>query len=194
LTLTTGDETEIIAFGVAVLLAIGGGIFKVATLRGDMNSKWTRRVDFAVAALDERTIAALEQLRDEVDAILPTDADGFDPAQAIADPVPLFKLAESTVSYYRTRERMEIDFVRLRRLCPGLLGALTGIEVTVVALTAFYAHLLLWAWLRPSGLILGGFAVAGLVGAGAYYVLLQHRLASAEILAGSGGRAASDLG
>ncbi len=194
MSLSTGDEAAVIAVGVGVLVAVGAGIFKVAAMRGDMNTKWARRVAFAVAALDEKTIAELEQLRDDVENILPTGHGGFDPAQAIANPAPLFRRAENTVSYYRARARMEQDFVRLRGLCPLLLAALTGLEIAAAVLTVFYAELLLWRWPRSCGLILLAGATVTLIAATAAYVVLQHRLAGAEILAGTGGRvAAGDL-
>ncbi len=55
-----------------MLLAVGAGIFKAASLRADMNSKWSRRVSFAVAALDEKAISELEHLRDEIESMLPS--------------------------------------------------------------------------------------------------------------------------
>jgi hypothetical protein len=189
LTLSPGDEAAIIAVGVGALLAVGAGIFKVAALRGDMNTKWARRVDFAVAALDEKTIAELEQLRDDVEDILPAGPGGFDPAQAIANPAPLFVRAEHTVKYYRARARMEKDLVRLRRLGPVLVCALTGVEIAAAILTVFYGELLLWAWLEACGLIVLGVAVVAVIAATATYAVLHHRLAGGEILAGTGGRA-----
>lgn len=191
MSLTPGDAAAIIAVGVGALVAVGAGIFKAAALRGDMNTKWTRRVAFAVAALDEKTIAELEQLRDDVEDILPAGHDNFDPAQAIANPAALFARAEHTVSYYSARTRMQTDFVRLRKLCPLLVATLTGVEVAAAILTAFYAELLVWAWLRPCGLIILAVATSMLIFATAAYVVLQHRLAGAEILAGTGGSSAT---
>jgi len=189
LNLSAGDEAGIIAVGAGVIVAAGAGIFKAASLQGDMNTKWSRRVDFAVAALHEKTIAELEQLRDDVDDILPAGHGGFDPSQAIANPDPLFARAESTVSYYRARTMMEKDFMRLRGLCPTFVAALAGVVIAVAILTVFYLELLHWGWLRSCGLIVLGIAGAVLVLVTAGYVALHYRLARAEILAGTGGYA-----
>lgn len=188
MSLHTGDEAAIIGLGVGVILTVGAGIFKASTLRGDINSRWTRRVSFAIVALDEKTISELEQLRDDVDDVLP-GGHGFAPAQAIANPAPLSARAETTVKYYRARTRMERDFHLLRRLCPSLVVALAAVELAALILTLFYAELVTWGWLRPCGLILLAGAAAALVVATCVYVVLQHRLASAEILAGTGGQA-----
>jgi hypothetical protein len=183
--LQPGDQATIIGVGGAVLLAVGAGIFKASSLRGDMNSKWTRRVSFAVAALDEKTISELEHLRDDVEDILPAR---FDPGQAIADPAPLSQRAETTVRYHQSRTRMDGDFIRLRNACPALVGGLAAVEVAAAALTAYYAELLHWPALRVGGLMLAVLGVVVLVLTTVAYAVLQHRLASAEILAGTGGR------
>lgn len=169
-----------------MLLAVGAGIFKASSLRGDINSKWTRRVSFAVVALDEKAFSELELLRDDLEDMLPVR---FDPAQAIADPAPLSLRAEATIRYYRTRTRMQGDFVRLRRACPVLVAALAAIEIAAAGLTTYYAELWHWAPLRIAGLVLAGLAVVVLVFTVVAYAVLQHRLAGAEILAGTGGRA-----
>lgn len=185
MSLGPGEQAAIIGVGVAVLLGVGGGIFRASTLRGDINGRWSRRVSFAVAALDEKQISELELLRDDVEDILPAR---FDPAQAIADPAPLSARAATTVGYYRASTRMEGDFVRLRRVCPVLLAALAVLEVATALLTTYYAKLLDWSAVRVSGLLLAAVAVLIMVTTTGAYVALQHRLASAEILAGTGGR------
>lgn len=153
-----------------------------------MNAKWTRRVALAVAALDEKAISELEQLRDEIEDMLPGGRP-FDPAQAIADPAPLSQRAEQTVRFYRARTRMEGDMIWLRRLGRILLAGLIGLEAAAAGLTAHFAQLVNWGLLRIAGFILLGLAVLTLVLTAATYVLLQDRLAGAEILAGTGGRA-----
>lgn len=188
MSLTSGDEAAIIAVGATLLAGAGAGIFKAASLRGDTNAKWNRRVEYAIAALDEKALAELEQLRDDVQDILPAGR-GFDPSQAIANPAALSQRAERTVRFYRARTRMESDFERLCSICPTLVGALTLFLIAVCILTSFYADLLTWGWVEVCGLVVLAAAVGALVVTTALYVILQHRLASAEILAGTGGRA-----
>lgn len=184
--LSAGDQAQILGVGAGALLVVAAGIFKASVLRGDMNSKWTRRVDLAVSALVEKTISEAEQLRDKVDEILPTAP--FDPVHLLADPAPLGQLAGRTVGFYRASLRMGSDFVLLRRICPVIVGALVAMELAILALTAHYGELVSWSWLRLPGLILLGAAAVVIVGATAIYVVLQHRLTSAEIEAGTGGR------
>lgn len=191
MSLGPGDQAAIIGVGGAVLLAVGAGTFRASSLRGDMNNKWVRRVSFAVVALDEKAISELELLRDDLKNILPAE---FDPGQAIADPAPLSQRAETTVKYYRARTQMQGDFVRLRQACPVLVGGLAAVEIAAAMLTLYYAELWHWTPLRIAGLVLGALGVAVLVLTVVTYAVLQHRLAGAEILAGTGGRTDQDGG
>lgn len=189
MSLGAGEQAAIIGVGATVLLAAGGGVFKASSLRGDMNNKWTRRVSLAVAALDEKALSELSLLRDDVEDTL---ADAFDPAQAIADPAPLSRRAETTVKFRKGRTRMQEDFKRLLQVCPFLVGGLAAVVVATAALTVYYSELWDVAAFRIGGLILAGIGLAVLVLVGIAYAVLQHRLASNEILAGTGGRADQD--
>lgn len=186
MSLDAGDQATVIGVGVAVLLAHGAGIFKCASLRGDMNNRWTRRVSLAVSGLDEKAIRELGLLRDDVEDTLPS---AFDPGQAITDPSPLTARATKITEYYGARTRMRGDFDRLLRVCPVVLYALTALAVATVALTVYYAELWDWTGLEIGGAIVGGAGALALVLSVAAYVVLQHRLADAEILAGTDGLA-----
>jgi hypothetical protein len=129
--LNPGDQATIIGVGAAVLLAAGGGIWRAASLRGDLNARWRRRVDFAVARLDELIIAELRMLRDEVDTVLPEPQD-FDPVLVLADPAPLSKRAAHVVKLYRTRQHMERDLARSRSVGIALITALSLICITSI--------------------------------------------------------------
>jgi hypothetical protein len=189
LSLGAGSEAAVIGVGVAVLLGSGTGVVKAASLRGDMNIKWSRRVKFAVAALDEKTFNELEGLRTDITKILPTDYDpDFDPAEILTDPAPLSGRAEKTAAYYRLRTRMETDLVRLRRLGPVAVGGFSSLVAASTLMTIYYAQLFQWNVLRALGIVLLGVAAVILVATGSVYVVLQHRLATGEILAGTGGR------
>lgn len=189
MTLSTGDEAQIIGVGAAALLVLSGAIYKMASFRGDMDSKWSGRVKFATAALDEKTIAELEGLRDDVEEILPAGGGGFNPAQVLADPAPLSKRAEKTVKFYKARTRMQGDFEKLRALGPVFVGSLATLQFQAVLLTLYFSEILRWSWFKPVGLIL---LVAGLLAlfvSGAALVFLHQRLANEQILAGTGGQA-----
>jgi hypothetical protein len=192
MSLSAGDQATIIGVGLAGVLAFGAGVWRAASLRGDVNARWAARVDFAVAALDEKTIRHLEALRDEVGAVLPEGE--FDPAQAIADPAPLSRTAERAVSLHRTRIRMQSAIAGLMRIGRAVIGGLTGMLLGTACATAHYAELWDWAPLEPVGLILLGASAVFLLGVAARYVVLQDRLASAENLAGTAGKAEQTSG
>lgn len=187
MSLSAGDQAQIIGVGVAVLVACGAGIWRVATLRGDVNARWAARVDFAVAALDEKTIRKLQALRDDVDAALPEDA--FDPGQAIADPAPLSRRAEEAVSLHKTRQHMQSAIAGLMKIGRAAIGGLTGIFMGAACATAHYAELWDWSPLQAVGVLLLGGSALFLLGVTATYIVLQDRLASAEALAGTAGQA-----
>lgn len=108
MSLSASDQAQIIGIGTVLLLGIGGGIWRTATLRGDQNSRWASRVDLAVAALDEKTINQLEILRIEVNEALPPPGEqpGFSPLAVIADLAPLSQSAERAVQLHRTSRGM----------------------------------------------------------------------------------------
>jgi hypothetical protein len=200
MSLAAGDQAQIIGVGLAAVFALGAAIWKTASLRGDVAARWARRVDFAVAALDEKTIRELERLRDEVDEVLPAERrrddleddsarPPFDPAQAIADPSPLSKRAEKAVNFHRTRTRMEAAVVGLMRVGRAAVGTLGAMALACCGTTVHYAELVTWSFIGPASLVLCGGSLLVLVGIGATYVVLQDRLASAEDLAGTAGRA-----
>jgi hypothetical protein len=192
MSLSAGDQAQVIGVGVAGVLAFGAGVWKAGSLRGDVNARWAARVDFAVAALDEKTIRQLEALRDDVDAVLPEGE--FDPAQAIADPAPLSKSAEQAVNLHRTRIRMESAIADLMRIGRAAVGGLTVMLLGTACATAHYAELWGWVPLEPAGLILLCGSAVFLLGVAARYVVLQDRLASAEDLAGTAGKAEQTSG
>src|ERR1700677_2351069 len=154
MSLSAGDQAQVIGVGVALLIASGAGVWKVATLRGNVNARWAARVAFAVAALDEKTIRQLQLLRDEVDAVLPEGA--FDPGQAIADPGPLSSLAEEAVDLQRTRRRMQSSITGLMRIGRAAVAGLAAFFLGTACTTAHYAELWDWRPLQVGGLILVG--------------------------------------
>lgn len=176
-------QVGVVAAGIAALGGLVPAIGKAANLRGDANSKWSSRVDLAVVALDEKTVAELRQLRDETDVVLPPADAPFDPAQAIVDPSPLSTRVERTAKYYRARVRMERDLDRLRRLGRAFMASLSMLAVSVVLLVVYYAELLDWDWTRWIGVGMGAVGAIALLATGAVYVVCVERLSGAEILA-----------
>jgi hypothetical protein len=187
MSLSAGDQAQVIGVGVAGLVAFGAGVWRVAALRADMNARWASRVDLAVAALDARTIQQLENLRAAVDASLPEGE--FNPSQLIADPAPLSRIAEDAVNLHRARNRMSSALARLLGVGRLAVGGLIGMLLGAACATAHYAELWDWSPLRLSGLTLLCGSAALLVGVTLAYVVLQDQLATAEALAGTAGQA-----
>jgi hypothetical protein len=184
--LDTGEQATIIGIGLAALVALGGGVWRAASIRGDVNARWARRVAFATAALDEKTIAELEGLRDDVDEVLPEGP--FDPQQAITDPAPLTKRAERATELHRVRVRMEKCVKRLMFVGRMTVATLIVLILGVVGATLHYAELVTREPLEPIALIILGLGMALLIGVGIAYIVLQDQLASGEDLAGTAGR------
>lgn len=197
MSLTAGDQAQIIGVGVAGALAFGAGVWKAGSLRGDVNARWAARVDFAVAALDAKTIQKLQALRDEVGEVLPEERtsddperlDTFDPSQAIADPAPLSERAAEAVNLHRTRTRMESAISGLMRIGRAAVGGLAGMLVGTACATAHYAELWNWLPLEVAGLGLLAASTLLLLAVATTYLVLLDRLATAEALAGTAGQA-----
>ena len=189
MSISGGDQAAIIGVGSAVVLVLAGGLVKAASLRGDMNQKWSSRIDLAAVALDEKTVFELKQLRDEIDTVMPADDALFEPGQAIADPSPLSARVEKTAKFYRARVRMEKDLRRLVGLGRVAVGALTGLIIAVLFLTLHYAELSGWRWMRWAGFGLGTVATVILIAVGLVYTVCVDQLSSSEILAESASQA-----
>lgn len=186
MSLSAGDQANVIGIGSLLLLGVGGGIWRTATLRGDQNARWAARVDLAVAALDVKTIQQLEKLRTEVDAVLPTDA--FDPSQAIADPAPLSQSAKRAAELHATRVQMESALTYLLTIGRVVVIGLVSLFFGIGCATIHYAELWNWGPLRAVGFVFLGVSALLLLGACGTYIFLQDRLASAEQLAGTAGQ------
>lgn len=186
MSLSSGDQATIVGIGIAALFGLGGGIWRAASLRGDVNAKWARRVDFATAALDASTIAELERLRDDIDEALPQQ---FDPGQAIADPAPLAARAARAAELHRTRVRMGKCVGRLMLLGRVTIAVLVVLALGTGAAATFYAKLLAWDPLETIALVTLAAGGVLMIAVGACYIVLQDHLASGEDLAGTAGRA-----
>lgn len=180
MSLGVGEQTAIILGGGTALLILGGATFQAASLRGDINAKWSSKVAVAVTALDEKALKALRDLRDEIDRVLPKT---FDPAEMTLNPAPLSDRVEETTRYHRARQRMERNLARCRGLGRALVAGLLLLMIAVLLLTLHYSELVDGGFTFWAGVITGGIAIAEIVGSGVAYIVLQDRLASDEILA-----------
>jgi hypothetical protein len=194
LSLDAGDQATIIGVGAAAMLVLIPGLVKAANFRGDMNKKWSSRIDLAAVALDEKTVVALRRLRDEISNALPDGNTPFRPEEAILDPSPLVGKVEQTSKYYRSRVRMQKYLNTLLRLGRVAAAALAILVVMVVLVTLYYSELWHVGAVRVIGLIGGGIALAAGVASGITYYICVEGLASSEILADTASQAGSEGG
>jgi hypothetical protein len=189
LSIDGGTQAAVIGAGATVLLVLGGAIFRCADLRGDTNRKWSSRKDVAVVALDEKTVFALRELRDEISSALPAEGIPFDPAEAIVDPSVLIGRVEVTAKFYRSRVRMEKDLKLVLRMCRVFYFSLLALAVGVLVITLFYAELWHWDVLHWGGFGLGGAAIAALLISGGIYSHRIDRLGTSELMADTASQA-----
>jgi hypothetical protein len=182
--LTPGEQATIIGIGLALLTAVSGGIWRSASLRGDVNMRWKRRVDFAVARLAELIVNELATLRSEVDELLPSPG-SFDPATVVEDPSSLSDRAAHIAKLGRIRQRMEDDLSKARAVGPFIMAALIVLWLGVLVGTVDYAEIERSSGLRDVALVLSGVGFVGLCCAAAIHVRFQLRLSAGEIAAGT---------
>ena len=195
MSLEGSDQAGIVAIGAGALLGVAGAIFKAANLKGDSNSKWSSRVELAVLALDEKTVAELRELRDDIDDLL-ADADApFDPSHVVSvDPGPLSARVEQTARYYSARVRMESNLHRVRQLGRVFVVGLSALALAIAALTLYFGELVDPAWLKWAGFVLGALGLVASIAAGIVYVVCVDRLSGDEILADTASQAGGGTG
>lgn len=180
--LSNGEQIGAVGTGAAILLAALGGAVKASSLRGDIHNKWQRRVQFSDSALEEQQVDALNELRQELEAVLPQGTDAV--AISTFDPTPLAGRTSHIAKLHGARARMERAFRLLRKLDNVLLPLFVLGAIAVVFLTLHYGEVSGADWLRPARQLTGITAAAGLLLAGAAYAVLYRILANGQILSG----------
>jgi hypothetical protein len=176
------DPATVVGIGLGALIALGGALWKAASLRGDVNRSWSRRVDAATAALTDRAIDELQALRRETDRLLGDPDEASPPVLATVDPTPLVRRAEAVASYADTRDRLDSHLRRLLRVAPLLVPSLVVLIMSVVLLTLYFSDIAHFGGVRIAGLAtlgVGGLPAVGLFG---IYLHAQHRLSGAELM------------
>jgi hypothetical protein len=180
--LSDGEQIGAIGAGAALVVVIAGAVVRAAAMRGETHNKWQRRVLLADTALEDKEIDELKDLQGALEKVLPPGTDA--PALSTFDPSPLAKRTSEIAKLHTSRERMRRAFKWLRRLGDIFTALLSLLVLAIVLLTLHYADLWNVAFSEAAGLIAGGVAVAGLVFGGLAYIVLQHVLATAQIMSG----------
>lgn len=181
--MSSPDPATVVGVGTACLLGFGAGVYRAASFRSDFSNKWTGRIEIAVAALHEQTLAQLGALRDEIDAKLPRDdpeSPGFAPEVISLDPGPLSDMAIEAAKLHRDQLRMERAFIQIKRLGLVWIAGFALLLVPTIAFSLYYADIAAWKvlwWIALATLLPGVLLVS--VG-GAAYVFYSHRLGLAQ--------------
>jgi hypothetical protein len=181
--LTDGEQIATIFAGATMCLAFVGGVFKTSGMRGDAHNKWFRRLQYTQSALEAREIAALKDLRDALDDVLPQGQDA--PALSNFDPSPLADKTAAVATLHASRERMDGAYKNVCRLGTVFTVLLSVAAVAVAALTLHYSELVSGKVMRAAGIGVGTPTIVLLLLSGVAYIVMQKRLADAQILAGS---------
>lgn len=176
--MSTPDPATVVGIGVACVLTLSGGIYKVASLRSDLANKWKGRVELSTSTLNEKTLAQLETLRDRISDELP--AGPFDPLSVSLDPGPLSEMAGEAAKLHREASRMELDFERLKSTGDVFTAGFALLLVPSVGFTLYYGDIATWGWLRTVSIV--ALVVGGLITlvTGGVHTFLHRRLALAQ--------------
>jgi hypothetical protein len=173
------DHAELFAvLGVAGI----GGLWKAATLRGDMREKWAPRVADAEAGLADRATTEAVAMQSEIADVIGSRP-GALPRLATLDAAPLAKQAAEFQKTLTMGSRVPNDFRRLLRLGPFAVAFAVFFLFGLAAVFVDNSELLTSPILRVGGLVVGlGAAGLGVLLLSAY-VVLNQRLSGAEIRA-----------
>lgn len=180
-----GSGLAILAITIPIMIAIGGGIFKVASLRGSVHREWALKIDQLLSGVDEYAIRQLRKVYENIGSWL-TSGRGFWPDGPPPSPDALDSLVGNYSRAVRYRNRLERDIRYLMWVGPIGIAALT------IGLVPLLLASLKGAGRLESGIystvlsVTSGVAIVGVVVALGSYVALHHRLTSVEVLVVTG--------
>lgn len=183
------DETDIGLVGISVtaLIAVCAAIFKTATLRSRISREWSPRVYTCMAGLDELSLQAISDLYNQIQKNFSTITDkDIWPDGPPIDPLSLRQPIEVYTRALRFRTRLEKDVTRLMRIGPILVASLSVFAVSIALITLNTIDILASHTLLIIGYYLGSISFLLTTVSVCAYVILQHRLASVEVLSYGG--------
>jgi hypothetical protein len=185
----SNDRAEILGVAAALMIPAVVAGWKAASLRGDINEKWSERVAVAHAGLTTLAVEELLALQIEIGRLLGGSGGGFDPGQVTIDPEPLTSRSERFGALIRARDSVQARFVRHRRLGPYLLGACVLYILGLGASTAVFEDVVDSEVVKVVGLGAVTLAIGIAVVVFILFAYYESRLASAEILSQGSTRA-----
>lgn len=177
---------DIVSIGTIVLLSTIAGIWRAATLRGDMNEKWGHRVQVVKAGLDEAASKRLINLRRQIDDFFSPDGQ-LSRSGVLADPSLLRASVAEFQKCLNARERLDRRFRILLGIGPLLTAGLIIFAFAVIVGILYSLGVYDTRWVFLAILVFGILSMSGCLISLGFYIFIQHKLASAEILADSAG-------
>lgn len=180
-----GDPTtlQIIYWAIAIVLALGTGIWKAAELRGKLNDNWAARVSIIETGLSDLAVSKLRDLRARIDEVLGAEDDIA--TSAIAEPAELLKSVKMFQKLIRTRRSVKSSFKWLLRIGNLLVFSFIFLIVGVIGGVLILSNVFEVAYEMEICWISVGIGIAGLVLSFSVYWALQNKLSGAEILSQS---------
>jgi hypothetical protein len=176
------DHLGVLALAVGCLLPALATGWKAASWRGDVFNKWSERVEFAHAGLNERANSELVALQVAISEAL-GGATGFTPAEVSADPDPLVASANRCANLLRARDRLRGRFQRYRQLGPILIPTVAAYLLGWLAATLYFTEVIHRSWAKIVGFALGGLAVVVALAIFCLYAYFEAKLTAAEEMA-----------
>jgi hypothetical protein len=176
------DHLAVLGVAVVCLLPALGAGWKAASWRGDVFTKWSDRVDFAHAGLNERATSELVALQDAISDAL-GGRPGFIPAEVWADPDPLVERANRCGKLLKARDRLRGRFRHLRQLGPILIPTVGAYILGWGAATLYFTGVIDASWAKVAAFVIGGIAIAVALAVFCLYAYFEAKLTAAEEMA-----------
>lgn len=181
--MTFSEQAAAVGVAAALLLPAIPGLWRAASMRGDLFQKWKDRVDLAYNGLSEQAAAELIRIQEITTRLVVSAGEPFDPIRIVQDPSELRDPMMHFLRLLRIRGQLRNRLRSLLFIGPILLVVLPLYALGIVTGALYVAHLVMIKMLFTIGLAATGSALVLLLFLLVAYALLQHRLSSAEILA-----------
>ena len=138
--LAAASADPVFGFGLGGALVLLGVtvVGSTLTLRGRTHSRLRQQVDLAYSGLSDVAVKKLTVLKDELDHLLPSASDFFDPEEFIVDPSHVEVPAKQGIKILRQRANIVRDFERLLWVCSAARIVSSVFLALVLASTALY--------------------------------------------------------
>jgi hypothetical protein len=164
-----------IGLGVGLFVLSAPMLWAALNLRSKTHSRLRSSVDIAFAGLSEQTVIKLRLLQSQLDTLLPSRSEAFDPLTLIVDPAKIEQPAKRAIRILRQRSRVVRQFEFLLLVCSiarYVAGAFTTL-VAVSTLLYFFTFTLVALWLT-SCWIAAAVGIFGIVVVIMYSILVNR--------------------